>query len=264
MLPETQRRIKRPVDTGMRYPCAMRRAPLDIDQWLKTPLGECLVEAEKQELEARVSQFFGFELLQVGDWGALQSVRAKALTRNAVLVSARMAPGVQIVSAASRLAIASDTVDGVILPHTLEFDGEPHMVLREAERILAGEGKLAILGFNPVSFWGARRLFGTRRFLPGLKHMLSRRRICDWLSLLSFEITETRNFFYRIPINHRGILERGAAYEKLGARCGPLLNGVYLIMARKCVYSAVPPRAARVMKKRVVGGLVEPTSRNRA
>ncbi len=243
----------------------MRRAPLTIEQWLETPLGECLVEAEKIELEARVSQFFGFELLQVGDWGALQSVRAKALTRNAVLVSARVAPGVQIVSNASRLAIASDTVDGVILPHTLEFDEEPHQVLREAERILTGEGKLAILGFNPLGFWGMRRLLGTRRFLPGVQHMLTRRRICDWLNLLGFELLETRNFFYRVPVNHRGILERTAGYEKIGARLGGLLSGVYLVMAKKCVYSAAPPRAARVLKKRaVVGGLVEPTSRNRS
>lgn len=226
-------------------------------------MGTCLVEAEKVELEERVAQFFGFELLQVGDWGALHSVRAKALTRNAVLVSARAAPGVQIVSNASELAIASDTVDGVILPHTLEFDAEPHQVLREAERILTGEGKLAILGFNPLGFWGLRRLFGTRRFLPGLQHMLTRQRICDWLNLLGFELLETRNFFYRVPVNHQAILERTAGYEKFGARFGGFLNGVYLVMAKKCVYSATPPRFARVQKKRaVVGGLVKPTSRN--
>lgn len=243
----------------------MRRPPQTIDQWLETPLGECLVEAEKSELEERVAQFFGFQLLQIGDWGALHSVRSKALTRNAVLVSARTAPGVQIVSNASRLAIASDTVDGVILPHTLEFDPEPHQVLRESERVLTGEGKLAILGFNPLSFWGARRLFGTRRFIPGVRHMLSRRRICDWLSLLGFELLETRNFFYRPPVNHRGVLERSAGYESVAARLGGFTSGVYLVMAKKCVYSAAPPRAARVRKKpAVVGGLVEPTSRNRS
>jgi len=237
----------------------------DIDGWLETPLGQCLVDSEKTELEARVAQFFGFQLLQIGDWGALQSVRAKALTRNAVLVSSRVSAGVQIVSDASHLAIASDTIDGVILPHTLEFDAEPHRVLREAERILSGEGKLAILGFNPYSFWGARRLFGTRRFLPGVKHMLSRRRICDWLTLLGFELTETRNFFYRLPINNRKMLDGSAAYERLGSRFGGILSGVYLIMAKKRVYSAVPPRLARLRKKTsVVGGLVKPTSRNRS
>lgn len=259
----------------MRYPCAMdypttpdadhQAGSSDIDGWLETPLGQCLVDSEKTELEERVAQFFGFELLQIGDWGALQSVRAKALTRNAVLVSAKVSSGVQIVSEASHLAIASDTIDGVILPHTLEFDEEPHRVLREAERILSGEGKLAILGFNPYSFWGARRLFGTRRFLPGVKHMLSRRRICDWLTLLGFELTETRNFFYRLPINNQRVLDGSAVCERVGARLGGFMSGVYLIMAKKRVYSAVPPRLARRSKKAaVVGGLVKPTSRNRS
>ena len=259
----------------MRYPSRMNlnststgdyaAASRAIEDWLETPLGQCLVNSEKAELEERVGQFFGFQLLQIGDWGALQSVRDKALTRNAVLVSASAAPGVQIVSAASQLAIASDTVDGVILPHTLEFDAEPHWVLREAERILSGEGKLAILGFNPYSFWGARRLAGTRRFLPGIKHMLSRRRICDWLTLLGFELTETRNFFYRLPVNHQRVLDSGARYENVGAHLGGVLSGVYLIMAKKHVYSAVPPRLARAHKKNsVVGGLVKPASRNRS
>lgn len=257
----------------MRYPCAMedhpepsqsrRQAAWSIDDWLASPLGQCLVESERTELEERVAQFFGFQLLQIGDWGALQSVRAKALTRNAVLVSSSVGAGVQIVSSASNLAIASDSIDGVILPHTLEFDAAPHQVLREAERILSGEGKLAILGFNPYSFWGLRRLIGTRRFLPGVRHMLSRRRICDWLTLLGFELTETRNFFYRVPINHRRVLDGSAGYERIGARFGGILSGVYLVMAKKRVYSALPPRVARVKKKTsVVGGLVKPTSRN--
>lgn len=259
----------------MRYPCRMNDTnaqaegtqveSVDIDGWLETPLGKCLVNSEKTELEERVAQFFGFQLLQIGDWGALQSVHAKALTRNAVLVSSRTAPGVQIVSAASSLAIASDSIDGVILPHTLEFDETPHQVLREAERIMSGEGKLAILGFNPYSFWGARRLLGTKRFLPGVKHMLSRRRICDWLTLLGFEVTETRNFFYRPPVNHQRMLDGGSGYERFGARFGGFMSGVYLIMAKKRVYSATPPRLLPARNKSaVVGGLVKPTSRNRS
>lgn len=255
--------LKATMRSAMRYPCAMNRTTTGIEDWLQTPLGQCLVEAEKIELEERVAQFFGFQLLQIGDWGALESVRDKALTRNAVLVSSRTAPGVQIVSAASYLAIASDSIDGVILPHTLEFDEEPHQVLREAERVLSGEGKLAVLGFNPFSLWGARRLLGTQGFLPGISHMLTRRRICDWLTLLGFEVTETRNFFYRPPVNHRRILEGSAGYERIGARLGGFLSGVYLVMAKKHVYSAVPPRLRQLRtNSAVVGGLVKPTSRN--
>lgn len=247
----------------MRYPCRMPKVVQHIEDWLDTPLGRSLLESEIAELERVISQFFGFHLLQIGDWGPLHGVREKALSRQTALLSSRPGSAVQIVSEPAQLAIGSDSIDGVILPHTLEFNTEPHHVLREAERVLAGEGKLVILGFNPYSLWGARRLFGTRRFLPGLKHMISRRRICDWLSLLGFEPLESRNLFYRAPVNHRLILERTGAYEKFGARFGGFMSGVYMVMAKKCVYSALPPRAARQRKKAsVVGGLVEPTSRN--
>lgn len=248
----------------MRYPCRMDKAASDIESWLETPLGAALLEVEIAELERVTDQFFGFHLLQIGTWGPLESVRMKALSRESALLSPRPGSAVQIVSEPAQLAIASDSIDGVILPHTLDFSAEPHHVLREAERVLTGEGKIVILGFNPLSFWGVRRVFGTRRFLPGLKHMIARRRICDWLSLLGFETLELRDFFYRTPVNRKAFLERTSAYERFGGRFGGFLSGAYLVMAKKCVYSALPPRAMKLRKKAsVVGGLVEPTSRNR-
>ena len=36
----------------------------------------------------------------------------------------------------------------------------PHRILREAERVLMPEGSIIISGFNPLSLWGASRLFG--------------------------------------------------------------------------------------------------------
>ncbi len=241
----------------------MLKPERQIDDWLATPLGQALLEAEIAQLERITAQFFGFHLLQIGDWGPLQGVREQALSRQSVLLASRPGTHVQIVSEPSQLAIASDTVDGVILPHTLEFNSQPHHVLREAERVLTGEGKIAILGFNPFGFWGARRLLGTRRFLPGLTHMMSRKRICDWLRLLGFEMLETHTFFYRVPINHRVVLERTGAYENFAGRLGGFMSGAYLVMAKKCVYSALPPRVVKLRKKAaVVGGLVEPTSRN--
>ena len=54
-------------------------------------------------------------------------------------------------------------------------------VLREAERVLTGEGCLMICGFNPFSGWGARRVFGRTfgqpAFPPHTQRMLSERRL---------------------------------------------------------------------------------------
>jgi len=45
---------------------------------------------------------------------------------------------------------------------------DPHLALREVERVLMPEGRVVIVGFNPASLWGLRQHLGRwrRRLLP--------------------------------------------------------------------------------------------------
>ncbi len=67
------------------------------------------------------------------------------------------------------LPFEAQSVDLLVMPHTLEFARDPHRLLREAERVLVPEGQLIILGFNSLSLWGARQSLGKvagRPFVP--------------------------------------------------------------------------------------------------
>ena len=67
------------------------------------------------------------------------------------------------------LPFEAQSVDLIVMPHTLEFTRDPHRLLREAERVLMPEGQLIILGFNSLSLWGARQSVGKvtgRPFVP--------------------------------------------------------------------------------------------------
>ena len=75
------------------------------------------------------------------------------------LLAPDLGPGVTLCAPLASLPFASDSIDAIILPHTLELVEDPYAVLREAERVLCAEGCLMICGFNPWSGWGARRLF---------------------------------------------------------------------------------------------------------
>ena len=55
-----------------------------------------------------------------------------------------------------------------MLPHVLEFDANPHQILREVERVLVPEGSVVVTGFNPYSLWGARRRFARREPVAAL------------------------------------------------------------------------------------------------
>src|SRR5208283_1731784 len=102
-----------------------------------------------------------------------------------------LSPGVTLQSQLESLPFASDSIDAILLPHTLELVEDPYAVLREAERVLCAEGCLMICGFNPWSGWGARRLFARllRRppFPPGTRRVLSELRLRDWVALLGFD-----------------------------------------------------------------------------
>lgn len=56
------------------------------------------------------------------------------------------------------LPFAPQSLDLLVLPHALEASPDPHAVLREAERVLVPEGRVVIIGFNPLSAWGVHVL----------------------------------------------------------------------------------------------------------
>ena len=59
--------------------------------------------------------------------------------------------GVGALARPDALPLATDSVDALLLPHTLELHDNPHEVLREVARVLIPEGHVVVLGFNPVS-----------------------------------------------------------------------------------------------------------------
>jgi SAM-dependent methyltransferase len=214
---------------------------------------------------------FGWELLQLGIWGAPERLLAGCRTRRRALIAdqradqradhrahGRVDPTADIAARLSQLPISNGSVDAVVLPHTLEFETDPYAVVREADRVLAPEGQLLVLGFRPFSLWGFRSRAISRGYPPGLKRMLGAGRIADWLELLGYDVSLTRNYLFAPPW--------GGAAPKAGEpsallRRGwfkPWPAGAYLIKARKRVYTLTPLRPK--MRTQPIGGLVKPTT----
>jgi SAM-dependent methyltransferase len=57
----------------------------------------------------------------------------------------------------SALPFEENSLDLVVLPHSLELNLDPHTTLREVERVLVPEGKVVICCLNPASLWGLRQ-----------------------------------------------------------------------------------------------------------
>jgi SAM-dependent methyltransferase len=232
--------------------------------WQAGALGRALIAAEAEVLGDALSDVFGHELLQVGCWGHGRELLGRCRTRRQTVLAAcpeARTGETDLVASLARLPIASGSMDGVVLPHSLEFEIDPYAVIREADRVLAGEGQLLVLGFRPWSAWGLRAVAAPEGFPPGLRRLLPEWRLRDWFVLLGFEIVGTRRYLYRLPIEAedaaetpvRGLLRRGLLH--------PLPASAYLLKARKRIYTATPirPRMQRE-RLRVIGGLAEPTA----
>lgn len=139
-----------------------------------------------------------------------------------------------VVASGGALPFTANSVDLMVMSHTLDRADDPHQVLREINQIIAPEGHVIIVGFNPVSLWGLRRLIsGWRGRYPWTAQFLRLSRIKDWLRLLNFDIVSGRMCYYGPPIHHHKVRRRLAFLERSGQRWWPGLGAAYIIVAKK-------------------------------
>jgi SAM-dependent methyltransferase len=206
--------------------------------WFDGPLGARVLREESSLARVVLDDVFGFELLQVGAWGPAQHLLGSARTQHTTLLAPRMGAGVTLCGTLESLPFASDSIDAILLPHTLELVEDPHAVLREAERVLCAEGCLLICGFNPFSGWGARQLFARhvqrRSFPPQTRRMLSERRLRDWMALLDFEVASIHGYLGPLPVTRRPRKLPDGTLRQPEYRARPALTaGAYVLKARK-------------------------------
>jgi SAM-dependent methyltransferase len=224
--------------------------------WFDSPLGARVLREERALARLALDDVFGFELLQVGAWGPGRHLLGAARTQHTTLVAPDAAAGVTLRAPLSTLPFASDSIDAILLPHTLELVEDPYAVLREAERVLCAEGCLMICGFNPWSGWGARRMFSgffrRRVFPPGTRRLLAERRLRDWVALLGFDVDSVVGYMGLLPL---------AGGEQAFTSRRPIVAGAYLLKARKRVQTLTLLRPKRRARQRVLVGAAEPTTK---
>ena len=233
--------------------------------WLKAPAGRYLLAWEQRQLDRVVADVFGYHAVQVG-WPMVQALRSSRISHRWMLNDGQLAADllftpallgdddaglrggdgalpVSVLTDYDALPFPSNSLDLVVLPHTLELAEDAHQTLREVERVLRPEGRVIVLGFNPTSLWGARQRLGTlvqrvsgaHAFLPHQGELIGWRRLRDWLRLLGLQIEEVQFGCYRPALNSGPWLERTAWLEPYGERWWPVLGATYCIVAVKRV-----------------------------
>lgn len=233
----------------------------ELAAWFDTPPGQYLLAWERKQFDAAVADRFGYHALQLG-LPELDTLAANRMPHRWLTLpecpeqhwgldngtETAPSPRVALVTHAAALPFAANSIDLVVLPHTLELSADPHAVLREVERVLVPEGRVVISGLNPTSLWGLCQrssracaqlgLGGTRwarLFLPEAGDFIGQWRLRDWLRLLSFEVETTQFGCYRPAVRTEKWLQRYAWMDRWGERSWPILGAVYFVVAVKRV-----------------------------
>ncbi|RMH18441.1 MAG: methyltransferase domain-containing protein [Gammaproteobacteria bacterium] len=215
----------------------------NLNRWYESYAGKLLARIENQYLKEILGSCFGYYLLSAGHLyhaECLQHAKIKFRVLADVEVT-RMRGIAPLMAIPEQLPIMNDSLDTLILSHCMEFSPDPHLILREADRILIPEGNLIIMGFNPYSLWGTIRLMRRKTStLPWSGNFISINRIKDWLELLGFAITMQRHYYFRPPFQNRRLMRRLKFMENLGHALKLPFGGGYMLVAKKRVSTFTP------------------------
>lgn len=201
-------------------------------------LGQRLTAQLTEALNESLEQVFGYHMLVTGaDMGLELSRIGKTQRLFRLVTKAGVDQPLQAVMGTSNeLPFATDSLDALVLCHTLNASSVPHQALRECQRVLVPNGHLFVISFNPLSMWGLSSMF--RRWLTRRRSQtssVSGRRLGDWLSLLGFSHAEPHYFASLAPLGRGRIGRLMDRFDRWLVRVNAPTGTAYLLHARKRV-----------------------------
>ncbi len=150
-----------------------------LNAWYQTDEGVRFSQSIDAVMRTKIESIFGYNAVQL----TLDTPGVLKYSPINNKINACQKSG-QVLCNGSSLPFESESLDLIVLAHSLECARDPHAVLREVERVLVGEGSLIIIGLSPLSFsYAMTRLKEIKSFA----HRYTSRRVCEWLDVLGFE-----------------------------------------------------------------------------
>lgn len=225
-----------------------------IAAWYQTPIGARIGRDLIQCLAQHAEDAFGYHAVVMG---ASLPLGARLRIRHVTQVSPSLAamggpspgagneyPSTSMLADFTALPIAGESADLVIALHVLENLRQPHELLREMDRIVRPEGRLLIVGVNPVSLLPISRLLGRTCYSPLLRgHRHAAWRLVDWLRVLGYEINAVEHLGGLCPTCRVRRYERFRRVREWSRHWAWFLHGFYVIDAtrRESTPTAIRP-----------------------
>lgn len=217
---------------------------------MSTPQGARLIHEEAALLDEAVRRFHGDTLLWVGCHEGISLTVRGCMIRNRLFASQLAGPCPEELSTLrctlDALPLPNNSLDAMVMHHTLEVSADARSGLREAARVLVPGGRLVICAFNPLSLYGVRRAYAglVPDTFSGLR-LLTTYRLLDWLALLGFERHASVQFLsYNLPLSGSRRDTPGSRHEPAKGRTARLLRRLQLPFGGVHIISVVKQAAA--------------------
>ena len=240
----------------------------DWQQWQSQRLGQAFMQHERSLLTPLLEKKLGSHLFQLSIAGC-QPLFDHSPIPNQIFaqISAagkpfRLQSNCNLVIEPYNLPIANDVMDVVVLHHILEYTGNPHQVLREAHRALTSGGQLFVMGFNPWSLMGARKVLTPFNKAPWTGRFRSWIKLADWLKLLGFKLELTQYAFFSAPFNRGTGVANNNTAERLGRKYNCFFGSTYAIVARKQTIGMTPLYETKFTRRVLTFPVTEATARS--
>ena len=211
-----------------------------IEHWFNSPAGQHLLDTEKDVVAELLSSVFGYYLVQLEGINCFSAVLAGSPVRHHFIMQNNVFINTSIMADSHLLPLATDSIDLIFMPHTLDFSLDYHQVLREVDRVLIADGKLILIGFNPWSSWGLWRYGYNKKNSPWNAHFVPSARVKDWLRLLGFRIDSCQYRAWMPPLGINRLRPLCDSVDQWLQKKQWLGGGIYIIEATRQISRLTP------------------------
>lgn len=135
------------------------------------------------------------------------------------------------------LPLPDQSVDRILMIHTLEHTEQPRQLLREAWRVLSGQGRLLIIVPNRRSMWAH---LDSTPFGHGQPYTMTQ--LTTLLKTNLFTPVSTKRALYMVPSQSRLMMACAPFFDKVGNQILQKFSGIVCVEAMKQVYAGTPIR----------------------
>lgn len=134
------------------------------------------------------------------------------------------------------LPLETESIDRVLMVHSLEYTEAMGEDLREIWRVLKGNGRLLIIVPNRAGMWSHADWSPLGQGTP-----YSMSQICHYLKENRFVLERTDEALFMPPYKSSFLMKSAGTFEYLGRSILPFVAGVHMVEASKQIYARSTP-----------------------